>query len=314
VASLDEAESSQGGFAALQAGWRTLSLDQRIKFTKYIRKVLPLDGYVFWLATEERWFHGALHDAADRRQNEDETLAVNRIIFTSTSEIEPFNEINPNTLWIGSYRENRFAFSQQGPFFKAAGQWHYSGDAVYPALESQLVELGQQLSDATLIVSNSLPWWLTLVDYAPIWLTPPNPGVTLYPSFLVPTNLRPPYGAVHIRETLPLGAEPVLGYNSDQWQLAADRVRVTLYGLTSDAALAFQILANQMSRDWGVAGMMEPAIAVDEKRPQVELGVLAMKKTYEFRVSYNQASMRRLARQMIETVNFNYVQQPFIAA
>ena len=311
---VDEVASEQGGFAALLAGLRVLSLDETIVFTKYIRKVMPLDGYVFWLATEPMPVQGSLHVSADKRQLEDETISVNRAILSTPTEIQPFNTIGPNTLWIGESRGLKFAFSQQGFFYKPSGIWHYAGDAVYPALESQLVELGRELSDRTLIVSNSLPAWLHLIDYDPIWLTVPNPRIMLYPSFLVPANLRPPYGVVHIppAETRGLSDVPLLGRTASHSQLATDRAHVTLYGTTNEQAAAWYDLVVQFSRDTDAIGLMStPPILRDEKRAQAELGVLAMKKTIDFEVSYNQAAIRRLARQMIETVTSAYVVNPF---
>jgi hypothetical protein len=301
--------------AVFLSGLRLLSSDQAIPFTQYIRNVLPLDGYVFWLAAQQTTITGSLHYQADKQQREDETIAISRIVFTTGVEVQQFAETAPDAIWVGEVGGLKFAFSQRGPFYRASGLYHYSGDAVYPALASQLRDLGAQLSADTLVVSNSLPAWLTLKNYAPEWLIAGNPGITLYPSFAVPDNLPPPYGSVHIypEQTEPLGAFPVIGFRSSHTQLATDRVRVTLYGATNAQALAFFDLVNQFSADTDTIGMMAPAVVRDEKRPQAELGILAMKKTIDFRISYLQSSILDLARQLIETATATMLPQPYVA-
>ena len=306
-----EAVNSASLHDPLLQGLSVLSQYQAIPFTQYIRYVLPLDGYIFWLRTKTAIIQGSLHVAIDKQQREDETIAVNRVVLTTGELIQEFNEIGPNTIWIGEQAGIKFAFVQQGPFYRAAGLFHYSGDAVYPALESQLVDVGAQLSAATLIVSNSLPAWLTLQSYTPAWLVVPNPSVTLYPSFAVPDNLRPPYGAIHIEpaETQPLNLLPIVAAQGAHSQLASDKVRATLYGLTNAEALAWLDLVIQYSYDTDVIGIQDVTPARDEKRTQAELGILAMKKTFNFQVSYLQETLPNVARQLIETVATTYLPQ-----
>jgi hypothetical protein len=313
---LDEAANASTQANTLLSGLRVLSADQSIPFTQYVRYVLPLDGYVFWLATAQTMIQGSLHYPADKQQREDETISISRALFTTGVEVQEFAAIAPDTMWVGEAAGLKFAFSQRGQFYKASGLFHYAGDAVYPAMESQIVNVGAQLSPDTLVVSNSLPAWLALKAYAPQWLIAGNPAIALYPSFAVPDNLRPPYGSVHIApdQTEPLGAFPVIGYQSAHSHLAADRVRVTLYGTTNAQAAAFFDLVNQYSRDTDTIGMMDPAIIRDEKRTQAELGILAMKKTITFRVSYLQTSMLDVARAMIKTATAAMLPQSFNGA
>lgn len=287
----------------LVQGLETISRDQAIQFVQYIRYVLPLDGYVFWLRTQQMTVQGSLHASAAEQQNEDESLAVNQVVFTTSTEVDSLNKIAPNTIWVGCWNGLKFAFSRRGPFFVNAGLYHYAGEAVYPAMESQLVDVGAELPRDTLVVSNSLPAWLAIQSYAPQWLVTPNPGITLYPSFAVPGNLPPPYGAVHIEpsQTRALQGAPTIRWHGHHHQLAADHVRVTLYGLTNDQAQDWFDTVNRYSYDQNIIGMMSPSIARDEKRGQVGLDILAMKKTLEFDVSYNQQRINDVARQLIET-------------
>ena len=305
---LDEAESSLGGAATLFAGLRAISLGEKIAFVEHVRKVLPVDGYVFWLGTRPIEVFGSLHVSTDKRQLEDETIAVNRCVFSTPTEIQPFNEVGPNTLWIAEAGGLKFAFNQRGFFYEPSKLWHYSGDAVYPALESQIVPVGT-LQAREPIVSNSLPAWLQIVDYSPVWLDPPNPCVMLYPSFLVPANLRPPYGAVHIdpAQTQAVLSVPWMSSRSSDYQLAQDRVRVTLYGLDNDQASAWRDTVLQYSMDTNAFGMMDGSIIRDEKRTQAELGVIAMKKTVEFVVSYTQKALRDIARQLIKSAPVTFI-------
>lgn len=314
MATLDEAFTALGTSAALGAGLRTLTLNEAIPFSLYVRKVLPLDGYVFWLKAKTIKVRGALHITNIRQQLEDETGTINRVIFTTQKEIEQFNDVSPGTIWVGDRDGLRFAFAESGPFFRTAATFHYSGEALNPPMASQLIDVGAQLSDRTLIVSNSLPAWLALKDYNPIWLGPHNPGIDLYPSFLVPANLPPPYGAVHIE---PTGTEYIQGTplnaltDYSAMMLTSDMVRVTLYGCTNDQAFAFLQLVNSYSRDTGIIGIMDPAVIRDEKRTQTELSILAMKKTLSFKISYNQMSMDQQARQLILIALATVIPQPF---
>lgn len=301
MTTVSEAVDVASGRDPLLQGLSVLSQYQAIKFTQYIRYVLPFDGYVFWLRTKDCQIEGSLHISASKQQLEDETIAVHRVVFTTGDLVQEFSEIGPDTIWIGEVDGLKFAFSQRAPFYRASGLFHYSGDAVYPALQSQLVDVGEQLSPDTLIVSNSLPAWLSLKSYNPIWLTVPNPCVTLYPSFAVPDNIVPPYGVVHIppEQTQAIGAFPALGRHHSHHQLASDQVKITLYGLTNAQALAWVDLVNQFSQDTDTIGMMDLAIVRDEKRTQAELGILAMKKTVTFKVSYLQSAILDISRVLI---------------
>lgn len=290
-------------------GLHVLTSGAVIPFTQYVRYVLPLDGYVFWLKTKATTLEGSLHISGNKQQREDETISVNRVVFTTGMMADDLNTIEPNTIWVGESQGVKFAFSESGPRFQQSGLFHYVGDAVYPALQSQLVDVGSQLPKDTLVVSNSLPAWLALKSYNPVWLPAPNPGITLYPSFLVPDDLPPPYGSVHIEpsQTEAIQSTARIGPLRNHFQLAKDRVRVTLYGTTNDQALAFLDLVDQFTLDTDVLGLMNMPIVRDEKRTQAELGVIAMKKTIEFEVNYYQAAIRNAAQQLIKSVSTDYI-------
>jgi hypothetical protein len=294
---------------SLSDGYQNVSNNEAVTFKQYIRYVNPPDGYVSWLLTQEKEVTGSLHIAVDQQQNEGESYAINRVVFTTSTEIDFFNDISPTVIWIGEKKGIRFAFSRRGFFFENAGLYHYSGDAVYPIMETQLLDVGAQSVD--LIVSNSLPAWLTLNAYSPVWLVAPNPKIALYPSFLVPDNIRPPYGSVHIpeSETTSFAGLPVIGAQGAHSQLTRDIVDITLYGLTNAQSLAFLDLVNQYALDTETFGMMAPAVVRDPKRTQTELGIIAMKKTLRFEVNYLQGAMPDVAIPLILKAPLTYILQ-----
>lgn len=337
--------------AALAAGLQTLDLNQEITFTQYIRLVLPLDGYVFWVRSDlvsssamlnvlqlntttlneaqtliapapVITIRGSLHYSTQVNQNESETEAVNTVIFTALEPVQLFNEIQPPVLWIGVYGGQtnegfdgpiNFAFSARGRYYEKADLYHYIGTAVLPTFRTQLIDRLDQLVPQELIVSNSLPIWLSLQQYMP-----PYPGfystIPLFPSFLVPDNLLPPYGAVHIppNETVAWQAAPFLDPTLGQWSLTSEHVRVTFYGLNNLQISTWLSMVYQYMYDYNTMGLVDTPAIKDEKRTSPELGVLAQKKTIDFQITYNQNAARNVARQYLEKaiVGYDYLPQP----
>lgn len=344
VSAAEGANAKAGAAANLAVGLDALSLNDTVTFTRYAKLVLPLDGYVFWvkadLVKSASVFNGlafndgainsaakvvtpaltlivkgSLHYSTTQAQNESETEGTNVVTFTAQSPVQEFNDVAPNEIWIGEYAGDRegddgpitFAFSQRGKYYKAADLFHYVGIAVLPVFKTQIIDKIGQLSTRQLIVSNSLPIWLALSNY-----TPPYDGfnniIPLYPSFILPDNLPPPYGAVHIvpEQTNALQEAPYYDASLNQSQLARDLVRVTLYGCNNAAAQTFLSAIEQYSFDTSAIGLMNMPIVRDEKRTQSELTILAQKKTIEFEVSYLQGTARNVARAFIESCVVDY--------
>ena len=343
MSTADEASTWAGPLgSALEAGLEQIDQNQVITFTKYVRVVLPMDGFVFWVkadllsnaalgnaAVPNSAFpnkprtvitaaatiraKGSLHYGSDRLQNEDETTTANRMVFTSETEVQAFNEIGPTVIFLATFRGIRFAFSRRGYFYQQASLWHYEGAAVYSSMASQIIDYPQQLDTQNTVVSNSLPAWLALNSYFPFYTTYfNNDRLPLYPSFAVPANLPPPFGSVHIvpETTRALQVIPFIDRQSNHWQLTTERVRVTMYGMRNFDALDFIDCVNQYTLDtdaFGITG--SPAVVRDDKRTQPELDILAMKKTVEFEISYYQTATRNIARQLIvEAIPTYYVE------
>lgn len=325
------AESSAGRqqlAATLAAGVNQIASNQTITFTKYVRYVLPADGYVFWVLDKATFSaKGSLHYATQVRQNEDETIAINNVIFTSEVEVNELNDIKPQTIWVGEWEGELFSFSRRDSFYRQAELFHYVGDAVYPALKTQLINSLADVQGLSPIVSNSLPFWLGLKYSFP-----------LFPSFSLPFNVEPPYIAVHIPpdQTTALQAVPSLepvfqstpyvacGYWSPEYvipspdlplvvastqsfQLTKDKIRLTTYGLNNQQFLNFRDFVIKFLTDNEEVGLMTIMAVHDEKRVQTELGVLAMKKTLEFEVSYHQSAANICAEQLIQSAIVNFL-------
>ena len=309
-----EALGHQGAIAStLDVGVEQISVREQVQFQKYTKISLAPDASVFWVATGEYMVAtGALHYATDRLQDEDQTLAQNQVLLTAEAEISEFNVVSPEQMWIGSWPLSedgsipplQVAFAQRGNYFGPANLWHYSGYAVYPALSSQIVTSAADLPVGP-IVSNSLPIWLAQTSMAPV-----------YPSFLVPDNLSPPYIVAHIapERTTALGNFPIVGPwpgvtepNSGgsplhllaSSQLMRDEVTLTLYGFTNQMALQFLVSLidySLTSEEFGFAN--SPAIS-DAKRTQPEIASIAQKKTIFVLANYYQGAADAIARRLI---------------
>lgn len=325
----------------LAAGVEAISSNQTIKFTKYIRLVLPLDGYVFWVRadmaspsaianafgpnavspntspSEEEsapYFNGAgsLHYATDNRQTSEGNYDVNRVVFTSQGPINQFNQVGPNVMWVGEFQGVKFGFSARKSFYQQSGLHHYVGDAVYAIMKTQLVD-DPAAFKASLIVSNSLPIWLSMNDFVAVpWVLFSSPP-RLYPAYLSPEELVPPYGTIDVvSDTDAIGMAPHLAKRLTHTQLVRERVRVTLWGLNNARAMDFIDFVNQYSLDSDLFGVSNMPAIRDVPFKQVELGTLAQKKFVEYDINYNQRAARDVARQLIlkAVPSFRFFDQP----
>jgi hypothetical protein len=323
----------------LRAGIESLSAQQTVTFTQYVKVILPLDGFVYWvkadllspsaiynsalssynsvypngqptITTPAKTIvaKGSLHFASTKVQDETESYGVNKITFTSEESLhQDFSKITGNMIYIGTlddpYSYVRFAFSNRENFYRQADIWHYVGDAIYPFMDSQIIDSAWDINTSQLIVSNSLPLWLNLNNYTP---TLPSYGfgntmMPLFPSHLVQPNTPPPFASVHIypESTQGLTSTPRIGFRSSHQQLTRERVKITIYGLGNSYAMDFVDCVNQYSSDYDFFGLMNVPIVRDEKMSQNELGIIAQKKSIEYEISYYQLRARDIARQII---------------
>ncbi|MFW0766695.1 hypothetical protein ACN0IV_12730 [Trabulsiella odontotermitis] len=309
--SLDEIATQTGSqlSGVLKTAVETLSASQEITFRLYVLKVLPLDGFIFWvnaalLSADEltamgvtspltTTIQGSLHRQVVSEQSATASRDVNNIIFTPIAQADDFNVENPNAIYLGEYGTTRFAFSRLESRYTQSGIFHYRGTAILPTMMSQIIDSTDDISDDQ-IISNSIPVWLAINSMAPV-----------YPSFLTPPNLRPPYIAVDVRNTQPLQIAPHV-INGMRYQFAQDTVRITLYGFSNKMALDYVDSVVSAALDDEQFGVSNIPIVTDGKSNQVEINALAKQKTVDFEVNYYQATTRDLSRQLIKEAIFNY--------
>lgn len=284
---------------ALSDGAAVLDLDAEVKFKVYSRVVLPIDRYIYWQPSGHLTLRGSLHYGQEIEQSEAETVGIARVTFMTREKSQELSEGPINTLYVTDVGSARAAFSRQQGFYTQAGLWHYAGISVYPAFASQLLDRLGMIDASRAVASNSLPLWISLSSYVPLYAGAFAAGIQLYPAFAVEPNLVPPYGVVNVIDTKADTSAPYFDNTGTGWRLCRDRVRVTLYGLQSDEAHAFLYAAMQYSVDAGAFGIVNMPVVSDDKRPQEELQAIAMKKTIEFDVSYQQERATQVARQLI---------------
>lgn len=310
---------------ALEQGLDYLDQDSEYSLQAYIQVVLPLDGFVFWQPVSIKTkVGGSLHYGLETIQEADELAGDGPVIFTAKKQVMTFGQTKAPMLYVITIGENdannplenpvRFAFSQQGNFYAQADLWHYTGRRVMPAMATQLLDLGVVIDPDRAVVSNSLPLWLAMNSYEQSYPGQPmGPGIVLYPSYMVPENIAPPYAVVDIREdaTTAIGSAPLLGGQfGAHTQLVKDVVDITFYGLQNNEALSFQDFVNQYSLDTDRFGIMNMPVVRDAKRTQTELKTIAMKKTMRYEVSYYQSISTTVARQLITAASATVVTNP----
>jgi hypothetical protein len=302
-------------------GLMFLAVIKRFYLRRMLGTVLPVDGFVFWLnaallspaqlaaaqlvsAAPIPVSVTSMHYASQGSMEYDESIVIRRVDFTSEVEIDAFSEMSSGVLYVGNWDTPwgsfRFSFSARNSYYRQADLHHYVGDAIYPVFEAQLIDSVAGF-DQRQVVSNSLPLWLTMMTAPPYPSPITPPAVPLYPAFLVPDNLPPPYGVIDIAPTGTRALQPVpyRSGNSSSYQLVSDRVTLIFYGLRNDEVWDLRDYAFDYSANTGMFGIMNDPVIRDERRFQLELNALAQKKTLEFEVSYYQGRMRDLARQYI---------------
>ena len=275
----------------LRAGLQAISHNQLITFILYKRVVLPFDGYVFWvrdLLTDPLEVFGSFHYQTDQKQEMDYNKAYQNVVFTTPTQINNFNEVSPDSLWIGQHTNFEYAFSSHGNYYEQANLWHYRGQAVYPEMRTQILNDYQDLPQAA-IVSNSLPIWISLNNYAPV-----------YPSFLVPENLTPPYIVCHVDSGSTSQLQPIpLVQDGETWQLMKDKVKLVIYGFDNRTVQNYLQYIARASME-GAFGIMKVGFTVrDGKHIQSEVNVLAQQKFVELEISYNQSAVYDTIQQYI---------------
>lgn len=337
MATIDEAASQSGSSdkaAGLIAAISLLSGEQTYAFELYKRVVLPLDGFVFWIKSSQLEnyigrkdvgamyrsspfgrlafdslarqvtltpqqkqkytfsINGSLHVSQQMNQDSDTTYVAQDISFTTKTQVTYFESIAPDEIYILTIPNvGRVAFGNQRNRYSLAGIWHYHGKAVFSTMASQIIDNEKRMNPNNLIVSNSLPYWLALS----------TADIPVYPSYLSPKNLSPPYITADVQITDAIQSWPLVDEYSSQGQLVSDTIEFTMYGLNNQAALDFQMSVLNGS-EYGEYGIQNVPVPMDMKANQTEFQVIAQKKVMRLQVSYYQYQLREYARRLIEIV------------
>lgn len=286
--------------ATLTQGLDDLSRFQVVTFTKYIRKVLPLDGFVFWVKAsvlssapdsepDTVNVKGYLHLTTESIQDDEQLYDRNVVTFTAQADIDPFNDIGSDVLYIGEFFGIQFSFSRRTGLNEAANLYHYSGEAIFPYMRSQIINSADDIDLADVVVSNSLPIWLSLSQFMP-----------MYPAMLSVQNLVPPYATVKCGEPSPVAGAFWLDEKQNQYQLVSEDVTITVTGLRNAAVEDFlRYVQDYTLSDKAEMGVMNIPVIQDERITQNELNIIAMRKKVKFKVNYYQQRMRNVARRLI---------------
>ena len=305
---LDESTGGQGQLrSTLSSGLDVIDENQLVTFNLYRRMVLPADGFVFWVRADiiasgavsplpeqtalTFQARGSLHHTTTNRQDPDESFSTHRMIFTSKDPVNDLAEVAPNTMYLAETNGMRYTFSTRNMWYKQAALHHYSGDAVYPTMASQIIEKLEDLNLRNVVVSNSIPIWLKFGQLFPV-----------YPSLLVPDNIEPPYAVINIDDgdTTPIASGPIRDGTGSRWQLVKDAVRVVTYGVRNDTIMDWiDMIQDYALSNPSIMGIMNSPIPRDGRRGQTEISALAQKKVISFDVNYYQNRMAQLSRQLI---------------
>ncbi|EGL8528655.1 hypothetical protein IRL25_005362, partial [Salmonella enterica] len=264
--------------AALTQGLDDISRFQVVTFTKYIRKVLPLDGFVFWVKAsvlssapdsepDTVNVKGYLHLTTESIQDDEQLYDRNVVTFTAQADIDPFNDIGSDVLYIGEFFGIQFSFSRRTGLNEAANLYHYSGEAIFPYMRSQIINSADDIDLADVVVSNSLPIWLSLSQFMP-----------MYPAMLSVQNLVPPYATVKCGEPSPVAGAFWLDEKQNQYQLVSEDVTITVTGLRNAAVEDFlRYVQDYTLSDKAEMGVMNIPVIQDERVTQNELNIIAMR-------------------------------------
>lgn len=306
--------------AALKGGLEDISQYVSISFQQYTKVTQPIDGSVFWVLNPLQAplvLNGSLHYSSKTNQDQDQTIAINNVVLTTAEEVSDLNEAQPETLWITDVITDsrsilKVAFSSRVSFYRQAGVWHYHGEALYPALATQVVASIEEIPTSP-IVSNSLPVFLGFK-----WPNVEAP-IPHYASYLVPDNIKPPYVSVHIDPgaTEVLAVSPMLDdittiidpltHIYSTTQLCKDSVELILYGFNNQQAIQYKNALEKYSILPGDFGFMTSPVIRDEKRKQSEMNILAMKKKIIMDVSYVQSTADAVTYKLIKEAHLSSI-------
>lgn len=314
------AEKSKGQMAsALSQGLKTISESQEVTFSLYVRVILPLDGFLFWVKADllrkpephqpglpvppadmplSLRAQGSLHWMTTSQQTDITSQGLNNVLFTTSKKIEAFNATDSDSMYIGEVDGAPFSFSWMGNRYEQADLYHYRGESIYPVMRSQMITSLDDFRPHELVVSNCLPILIALNS-------PGGKSLSVYPSFLIPQNVVPPYAVIDVKNSRPLQMAPLIT-GGERWQFVMDTVRVTLFGLDNVRALQYVDYVVSHAMEYEQFGVSNSPVPLDDKMNQRELNAIAMKKHVDFEINYYQQSATAVALKYIQSVIVNW--------
>lgn len=295
---------------SLAGGVKQISGNQVVTFKQYQKYVLPVDGYIFWYPSgvPDLQVPGSLHYIVQQSQEVDQTRGINTVIFTALESVSAFNAIQDGILWIGTPPRGmddqgasfKFAFNQRGSYYQEADLHHYTGTAVWPTMETQILESASDIPTDK-ILSNSIPLFMARKGTAgeslkPSWLPPST--YTIYPEYLADENARPPYISVEVKSSESIQIQ-AYRYNlpdgtAARDQLVKDTVTIHLWGMNHLQATQYLDYLVWYFETYGAdvtsMGLMSEPLIRDVAVLQSELNTRSQKKVIELTVSYYQSA------------------------
>jgi len=310
MAQLSELSGANSALAsALAAGVETLSGGQTVTFTHYDRHIIPIDGYVYWVATLDinnnpvtKTIRGSVHYSDSQERAADEVYTSRYCVFTAESQIDDFEAIDSSQLWIGTIDGFQFAFGGRDSLYKQANLFHYIGKSLSPAFAAQVVSTPGSFDASSVVVSNSLPAWLTMTSVAPV-----------YPAFLSPENRPLPFITANVLDNTQkaLQAEPIIDpATGSQYQLVSETVEFITYGLRNAQIMDFyKSITDYIRNESNYIGLMNSPVIKDIKKASTEFDSLANKKSISITINYYQAAVRAQAiRYITSALSSFYIQ------
>lgn len=305
---LDELTGGSAGTPlanALGAGLRDISYNKSVVFTEYKRRVLPLDGFVFWVATgRTRDVPCSLHATTTSEVKESQSFDQSHIIISTQQKIHEFHDTALNTVWMGNFEGIKFAIGSRTARYEQSGLFHYGAATIIPALAAQFISNSMELREKEPVIGNSFPLFLWMLDHDSIalgWCPWPEP-CPIFPSFCVPDNQAAPYCSIHVspESATPLSMGRLDPSTASTDRLVTERVKLRFYGVRHQGVEdAMSHILHWCLLNENIMGIQSTPVIRDEKEPMAEINALAMAKTFELDVIYSQHAVRSTALALI---------------
>jgi len=290
-------------------GYQQLSGNQKITFTRYVSKILPIDGWHFWVKAElldgetepfNKVVSGTLHQSVNQTQEATKSNAITSIILTVNQPIDLLKEVNQESMWLGEYDGSKFSFNIQNAFYDNANQFHYAGDAVYIENSDAFIDDINDLNLDDTVITNCIPLFIAL-----------NDQVQIYPAFLNPTNLKPPYATIEVKQTTGVAAGITFNEFDDSKLMQWDKVELSIFGLRKKQLSDFLKYLTTKQLETEAFGIYWLPSIQNENIPQSEVNILTNKKVLSFDVNYVIEDIRNAATAFIENIFVDFFVKEF---